>query len=161
MSRFTVFPAALPCGIRFARRGPQVSWAQPRQTENADRLVAEDHSKRYVGKSFRGNIGVDWEYRKIYLNDHPRRGNDIELLCEAGEAGWELVAIAPHNVAYLKRAVERAPTLRTKNHATSNVHWKYRNPATAETWSGRGRMPSWLKHKQDAGEDIKSYRVRA
>ena len=104
---------------------------------------------------------MDWEYRKICLNDHRHRGDDIELLCEAGEAGWELVSIAPHNIAYLKRAVERASTVRTKNNATTEAHRKYRNPATAETWSGRGRMPSWLKGKQDAGEDIESYRVRA
>jgi len=42
----------------------------------------------------------------------------LNSYCEAGEAGWELVALAPHNVAYLKRAVERASTVRTKNNAT-------------------------------------------
>jgi DNA-binding protein H-NS len=36
---------------------------------------------------------------------------------------------------------------------------KHRDPLTAETWSGRGRMASWLKRKQDAGEDIENYRV--
>jgi DNA-binding protein H-NS len=36
---------------------------------------------------------------------------------------------------------------------------KYHNPATGETWSGRGRMPTWLKNKQDAGEEIEKYRV--
>jgi DNA-binding protein H-NS len=36
---------------------------------------------------------------------------------------------------------------------------KYRDPATGETWSGRGRMATWLKRKQDAGEDIEKYRV--
>ena len=39
------------------------------------------------------------------------------------------------------------------------VKAKYRDPATGETWSGRGRMASWLKRKQDAGEDIEKYRV--
>ena len=104
---------------------------------------------------------MDWEYQKIYLNNHRLGGDDIELLCEAGAAGWELVAIAPNNIAYLKRAVERASAVRTKDSATTEVQPKYRNPGTAETWSGRGRMPSWLKRKQDAGEDIESYRVRA
>src|SRR5438874_8050860 len=32
------------------------------------------------------------------------------------------------------------------------VKAKYRDPKTNETWSGRGRMASWLKSKQDAGE---------
>jgi DNA-binding protein H-NS len=36
---------------------------------------------------------------------------------------------------------------------------KYRDPVTRETWSGRGRMPNWLKRKQEAGEDIDEYLV--
>jgi DNA-binding protein H-NS len=37
------------------------------------------------------------------------------------------------------------------------VKAKYRDPKTKETWSGRGRMASWLKSKQDAGEKIDTY----
>jgi DNA-binding protein H-NS len=36
---------------------------------------------------------------------------------------------------------------------------KYRDPKTNETWSGRGRMASWLKGKQDAGEKIEKYLI--
>ena len=39
------------------------------------------------------------------------------------------------------------------------VKAKYRDPKTKETWSGRGRMASWLKSKQDAGEKIEKYLV--
>jgi DNA-binding protein H-NS len=39
------------------------------------------------------------------------------------------------------------------------VKAKYRDPKTKETWSGRGRMASWLKSKQDAGEKIDTYLV--
>ena len=39
------------------------------------------------------------------------------------------------------------------------VKAKYRDPKTKETWSGRGRMASWLKAKQDAGEKIEKYLV--
>ena len=39
------------------------------------------------------------------------------------------------------------------------VKAKYRDPKTNETWSGRGRMASWLKTKQDAGEKIEKYLV--
>jgi len=35
----------------------------------------------------------------------------------------------------------------------------YRDPETRETWSGRGRMASWLKRKENAGEDIEKYLV--
>ena len=41
----------------------------------------------------------------------------------------------------------------------SKVKAKYRDPKTNETWSGRGRMASWLKGKQDAGEKIEKYLV--
>ena len=39
------------------------------------------------------------------------------------------------------------------------VKAKYRDPKTKESWSGRGRMASWLKTKQDAGEKIEKYLV--
>ena len=39
------------------------------------------------------------------------------------------------------------------------VKAKYRDSKTGETWSGRGRMASWLKSKQDAGEKIEKYLV--
>ncbi len=39
------------------------------------------------------------------------------------------------------------------------VKAKFRDPKTNETWSGRGRMASWLKAKQDAGEKIEKYLV--
>ena len=48
---------------------------------------------------------MEREYRKIVLGEHHRRQNDIDLLCELGGNGWELVAITPNNVAYLKREV--------------------------------------------------------
>jgi DNA-binding protein H-NS len=41
----------------------------------------------------------------------------------------------------------------------SKVKAKYRNPKTNETWSGRGRMATWLKSKHDAGEKIEKYLV--
>jgi hypothetical protein len=47
----------------------------------------------------------EWEYRKLDLNDAPRRGDDIDLLNRAGSEGWELVAVSGNGVAYLKREV--------------------------------------------------------
>jgi len=44
-----------------------------------------------------------------------------------------------------------------KKRRTGKVKAKYRDPKTNETWSGRGRMASWLKSKQDAGEKIEKY----
>jgi DNA-binding protein H-NS len=88
-----------------------------------------------------------------------------------------LVAILANNIAYLKRQVgdsvpettargraslpqdantsERGPPVGSGYRAKP----KYRDPETNETWSGRGLMASWLKRKQDAGEDIDDYLV--
>ena len=120
---------------------------------------------------------TEWEYRKIALNQLPHKTSEIDVLCGAGEEGWELVTILPNNVAYLKRELDEvvseitaastgAPVRETPTNGASgnggNVHdvkAKYRDPATGDTWSGHGRMANWLKHKQDAGEDIEKYRV--
>jgi DNA-binding protein H-NS len=97
----------------------------------------------------------------------------MNLLNAAGAEGWELVGITSNNMAYLKREVEEvtpmAHTDETRSHERPNgrdagdgraeVKVKYRDPVTNETWSGRGRMASWLKRKQEAGEDIEEYLV--
>jgi hypothetical protein len=44
-----------------------------------------------------------WEYRAIQLNEAPARGEDLDVLNEAGEEGWELVGITTKMIAYLKR----------------------------------------------------------
>ena len=120
-----------------------------------------------------------WEYRKIALNQLSAKTNDVDALNDAGDEGWELVAILPNNVAYLKRGIEEAisrtaersagqvareedarPNGNVPNAAHgSEVKAKYRDPKTGETWSGRGRMATWLKRKQDAGEEIDDYLV--
>jgi DNA-binding protein H-NS len=41
----------------------------------------------------------------------------------------------------------------------NGVQIKYRDPVTGDTWTGRGRMATWLRKKQDAGEDIEKYLV--
>lgn len=49
-----------------------------------------------------------WEYDKLDLNDPPRRRTDLDLLNEAGHAGWELVALTANNIAILKREIVTA-----------------------------------------------------
>ena len=105
-----------------------------------------------------------WEYQKIDLNDLPRKTEEIDLLCDAGKEGWELVAIMPNGVAYLKRLLEEATRPRLASSPVDEeepreVKAKYRDPATGEAWSGRGLMARWLRAKHDAGEDIEKYRV--
>jgi DNA-binding protein H-NS len=100
------------------------------------------------------------------------------MLNAAGANGWELVGITSNNIAYLKRALEElAPAITGSGIATplardanangsgpsgervQEVNAKYRDPVTNDTWSGRGRITTWLKKKRDAGEDIDKYLV--
>lgn len=106
---------------------------------------------------------MKWEYRKIALNDRSRGADEIDVLCKAGKEGWELVAVLANNVAYLKRRVDGPSddglVDENRQERAHEVAAKYRDPATGETWSGRGRMARWLKTKQDGGEDIQKYRI--
>ena len=45
----------------------------------------------------------------------------------------------------------------TKPGIESKVQAKYRDTATGDTWSGRGRMASWLAAKVKAGEKASRY----
>jgi hypothetical protein len=50
-----------------------------------------------------------WEYRKINLNDVPRKTDDVDLLNDVGEQGWEMFGVTANNVAYLKRPMPAPP----------------------------------------------------
>jgi hypothetical protein len=47
-----------------------------------------------------------WEHSKIDLNNVPRKSEDIDLLNDAGDQGWELVTITTNNIAYFKRRLD-------------------------------------------------------
>ena len=49
------------------------------------------------------------------------------------------------------------PARRAKKKA--GVAVKYRDPKSGGTWSGRGRMASWLAEKVKAGEKVEKYLV--
>jgi hypothetical protein len=44
-----------------------------------------------------------WEYRQIDLNELPPKTDEVDVLNQLGEQGWELVAILHNHVAHLKR----------------------------------------------------------
>jgi DNA-binding protein H-NS len=94
-------------------------------------------------------------------------------LLDAGASGWELVTLTANNVAYLKRSIEdrkqpdaqRAVQAEQQQRQEStpspaspiDTVAKYRDPITGDTWSGRGRMPNWLKRKLDGGDSLGKY----
>jgi hypothetical protein len=46
--------------------------------------------------------------RPRHLADLPVRTDEIDLLDEAGEQGWELIAIMSNKIAYLRRPIDDA-----------------------------------------------------
>jgi hypothetical protein len=50
-----------------------------------------------------------WEYRTLDLNDLPRKVGELDVLNDAGDDGWELVAITVNRIAFLKRQIEDDP----------------------------------------------------
>jgi DNA-binding protein H-NS len=51
----------------------------------------------------------------------------------------------------------RAPAAPRK--PAGKVAPKYRNPATGDTWSGRGLQPNWLKAALSAGARLEDFKV--
>jgi hypothetical protein len=50
---------------------------------------------------------LQWKYRTIDLGDVPRKVDEIDLLDEAGEEGWELIAISVNIIAFQDRVFEQ------------------------------------------------------
>lgn len=61
------------------------------------------------------------------------------------EYGITLADIGPGPRSFRAKVVKVAP--------------KYANPATGETWSGRGMVPRWLRAEVSLGKDKESFRV--
>lgn len=66
----------------------------------------------------------EWEYKKINLSDAPRRRDEIDLLNDAGQEGWELVSITSNSMAYLKRQPQRSQTPPPSRQRTARVPGK-------------------------------------
>jgi len=50
-------------------------------------------------------------------------------------------------------------TSRTVSKPAAKVAAKYRNPATGDSWSGRGLQPNWLKKELAGGRRIDDFLV--
>ncbi|MEJ1938939.1 H-NS histone family protein, partial [Nostoc sp. NIES-2111] len=56
---------------------------------------------------------------------------------------------------------EPAPAAKQPAKGSKATLVRYRNPATGETWSGRGLQPKWLKAAIAAGNKLTDYAVEA
>jgi DNA-binding protein H-NS len=119
--------------------------------------VARQLAMRTVVQWF-GNLSFDQQKDALgqMQNEH-----DQSRSAKRAELEKQLAALG--YAAPKKRGRPRATTNGSGNGAVrkgrKRVKAKYRDPKTNETWSGRGRMASWLKSKEDAGEKIEKYLV--
>jgi DNA-binding protein H-NS len=94
-------------------------------------------------------------------HDHSRSAKRTELETQLAALGFG----APKKRGRPRLSANGNGLVGAKNGAAqkkarrSKVKAKYRDPKTKETWSGRGRMASWLKSKQDAGDKIEKYLI--
>jgi DNA-binding protein H-NS len=86
-----------------------------------------------------------------------KRAELEQQLAELGYDGPKKVVRAKPPQKANGLATEKQKRRSRKTRKSASVKAKYRDAKTGETWSGRGRMASWLKAKQDAGENIEKY----
>jgi DNA-binding protein H-NS len=107
-----------------------------------------------------GNLSFDQQKdalgRMQDQHEHSRSAKKMELETQLAALGY---ATAKKRGRPRASANGRGNGVAPKNARRSKVKAKYRDPKTNETWSGRGRMASWLKSRQDAGEKIEKYLV--
>jgi DNA-binding protein H-NS len=107
-----------------------------------------------------GNLSYDQQRDAL---DQLQHAHDRSRSAKRADLEKQLAALGV--VVAKKRGRPRVNATGNGNGATlrkgrgAKVKAKYRDPKTKETWSGRGRMASWLKSKQDAGDKIDKYLV--
>jgi DNA-binding protein H-NS len=125
--------------------------------------MARPVAVRSVVRSF-GKLTFEQQKEALELfqaeHELSRSAKRAELEKQLANLGYS-VPKKPGRPRSLKRAdgLDRQKPKRAakKNCKKASMKAKYRDGKTGETWSGRGRMASWLKAKQDAGEDIAKY----
>jgi len=58
------------------------------------------------------------------------------------------------------RAAASRPGEKPRSNAGVKVAAKYRDPATGNTWSGRGLKPNWLKAALEGGKSLSDFAVQ-
>lgn len=103
------------------------------------------------------DTGVTWSGRgktPLWLQRYIDEGRNIEEF-----------EVSPNTIdAYPLIYIPCPTTLSEKIHNSIGVLMhplppKYENPETGETWSGRGRMPRWLKRFIDEGKSIVEFQL--
>ncbi len=80
------------------------------------------------------------------------------LMAEYGLTAADIVGGRAPKAAAPAPAAEAAPAKKSKA-AGKKVAAKYRNPATGDTWSGRGLKPKWLAAAIASGKTLADFAI--
>jgi DNA-binding protein H-NS len=120
----------------------------------ARQLAARTVVTWFGGLSFEQQIEALGQLQ--HAHEQARSAKRVELQSQLAALGYE----APKKRGRPKASANGAGNgAAPKKSRKGKVKAKYRDPKTKETWSGRGRMASWLKGKEEAGESIEKYLV--
>jgi DNA-binding protein H-NS len=125
--------------------------------------VARPAAARSIVRLF-GKLGFEQQKEALdqlqIAHELSRSAKRAELEQQLAELGYGALK-KPARTNGLKKAnglaKEKPRRAATKKARRVSAKAKYRDAKTGETWSGRGRMASWLKAKRDAGEKIEKY----
>jgi DNA-binding protein H-NS len=67
--------------------------------------------------------------------------------------------MAEHGLTVADLGTTKAPKAPKGDGTTRKVAPKFRNPATDETWSGRGLKPKWLAAALESGRTLEEFAV--
>ena len=95
--------------------------------------------------------------KQIASFQREQRGEAIaKIKALMAEYGLTLADIGNASAARSAPVPKTSATTKTKA-AGSKVAAKYRNPATGDTWSGRGLKPKWMTAALAAGASIQDF----
>ena len=104
-----------------------------------------------------GKVIAAAEQKREARRENGKRELIEEFRAKAAEMGLsmdELVGSSPRT----GRPAGKARSAR-KGTSAAPPGAKYRNPETGDTWSGRGRMPGWLKQAEEQGRSRDDFAV--
>ena len=107
------------------------------------RLTAKSVSVWFAAMPFDGQVALLDELQKAHSKVRQVQINALKRQLAALENGSSNGHAGPQSP---KRQLKK-----------SNVKVKFRDPKTGGTWSGRGRMATWLAEKVKAGEKADKY----
>lgn len=80
---------------------------------------------------------------------------------EMKQALEEMESVASkHGFDISELIAKKSQEMTTRRNGEPGEPVRFKNPKDAsQTWTGRGRMPSWLKEVKESGGDIEDFRV--